>query len=378
MKESTDAASDANPSRFRKDFIPELDGLRAFAVLLVLWVHLPAGALGETLYEARRYMQPGYLGVDLFFVLSGFLITRILLVDRERGVPLRFFLARRFLRIFPIYYLTIFAIQLIAPQPTAEFFACLFYYANYAFAFIPDYSRLEHFWSLAVEEHYYMLWPPLATFLSLRASRRVLFGFFAISLGTGLFLALRPETFPDAAPYQLVMRGSTTRFGSLALGSLIAYHELAVRSKPQRITVLALVAFAVAFALSKEGLFPELASWVSTWSPVVAEDSYQLRIWTRLIAVPLVSAGVILLAIAHTRTAPLGIFRLGILAAIGRISYGLYVYHYPVYYVAGLRYNESPTRIALAVGATFVIATVSYLVIERPLINYAKRFRAAA
>ena len=93
--------------RFRKDHIPELDGLRGIAVLMVLWVHLQIGAFGPAVARLRTLLLPGDFGVDLFFVLSGFLITRILLVDRSVGVPVRYFVMRRFLRIFPIYYLTI-------------------------------------------------------------------------------------------------------------------------------------------------------------------------------------------------------------------------------------------------------------------------------
>ncbi|MEL6714848.1 MAG: acyltransferase, partial [Planctomycetota bacterium] len=103
-------------ARFQKGFVPELDGLRAFAVLAVLWSHLPAGALGSTVTALGEEYVVGNVGVDLFFVLSGFLITRILLVDREREVPLRWFLARRFLRIFPIYYLTI---AVVSPRLTS-------------------------------------------------------------------------------------------------------------------------------------------------------------------------------------------------------------------------------------------------------------------
>ncbi|MEC7232526.1 MAG: acyltransferase family protein, partial [Planctomycetota bacterium] len=83
------------PRSFRKDHVPELDGLRGVAVLLVIWIHLPMYVFGETVALIRTIVLPGDFGVDLFFVLSGFLITRILLVDCGNNVPLRFFLMRR-------------------------------------------------------------------------------------------------------------------------------------------------------------------------------------------------------------------------------------------------------------------------------------------
>ena len=87
--------------------LPVLDGLRAVAVLLVLWCHVPLATAGypEWLRTANTLVGPGGTGVELFFVLSGFLITRILIREREQQVPVRWFLLRRILRIFPIYYL---------------------------------------------------------------------------------------------------------------------------------------------------------------------------------------------------------------------------------------------------------------------------------
>lgn len=155
--------------RYRKDFIPELDGLRAIAALLVLFlgatqVHLPAYSLGPELFELHRWIAPGAAGVDLFFVLSGFLITRILLVDRELGVPLRQFLIRRCLRIFPIYYLKI---LIVWHQLSGfELAALLTYTANFALLFTWGHCPMDHAWSLAVEEHFYLLWPPIAVFLT--------------------------------------------------------------------------------------------------------------------------------------------------------------------------------------------------------------------
>ncbi len=210
---------------FRKDFIPELDGLRGIAVLMVLWVHLPMDSLGETIEGLRQAVVPGGVGVDLFFVLSGFLITRILLVDREQGRSLRNFLIRRFLRIFPIYYLLL-AI-LAAWMSWEEIVACATYTSNYLFLFKSRTSLLEHTWSLAVEEHFYLLWPPVVVFLRPLVSRRVLLlGVLPLSALTCLAALQFGDWGQDGQVLrQFLGRGSTSRFGSLGLGALLAYHE---------------------------------------------------------------------------------------------------------------------------------------------------------
>jgi peptidoglycan/LPS O-acetylase OafA/YrhL len=179
--------------------IPALDGLRGIAVLLVLWAHVPTGSLGTTLETAKLFVKPGYLGVDVFFVLSGFLITRILLADREAGVPLSWFWARRFLRIFPIYYLLLAVLWFVERGP--EWPWCAGYVSNFYFIFHGDHasesSSLRHTWSLAIEEHYYLVWPLVV--YALRGRRKLALGaipLLALALASALVALYLDET-PD-------------------------------------------------------------------------------------------------------------------------------------------------------------------------------------
>jgi peptidoglycan/LPS O-acetylase OafA/YrhL len=162
----------------RPEYLPQLDGLRAFAVFAVMLHHfLP---LNRVLPE--DFVTLGSLGVRLFFVLSGFLITGILLRCRQRASDgetkpsqqLRRFYVRRFLRIFPVYYVTLGIVALLnLPTVRESFFWHVAYLSNFLFSFLGRFEGpLSHFWSLAVEEQFYLLWPWLIVF----APRRFLHG----------------------------------------------------------------------------------------------------------------------------------------------------------------------------------------------------------
>lgn len=364
---------------YRKDHIPELDGLRGIAVLLVLWVHLPLDALGEGARQFRGAVLPGNVGVDLFFVLSGFLITRILLVDREAGRSLRHFLARRFLRIFPIYYLLL---LVLAPMlQWQELAACASYSSNYLFLVKDQVSLLEHTWSLAIEEHFYLLWPPLAVFLTPKSSRRaLLLGIFPLVIvSTLLVLGLGDWTQDGPVLAELLAHGSTTRFGSLGLGALLAYHESSVRRGSRGPVLLVLGLFGLSYLLSRGGLAASgLGDLLQPLMPEAAGANPLLSA-LRLVSIPAMSLGVLLLAVTHTgRGLPWSrLLRTRPLAAVGRVSYGLYLYHFPIFLlILGAHDSPPASSVALALGASFAAATASYWILERPIMRYAKRFRS--
>ena len=149
-------------------YIKQLDGIRAIAVLLVIVSHWFPGGF------ASRYVL-GSIGVDIFFVLSGFLITRILIAERlkfsaapstySRLKSIKNFMVRRSLRIFPIYYLLLILLVLCAnqfPNPVAQDWKWYFFYLQNILFYInqgwPG-GKLSHLWSLAVEEQFYLFWP---------------------------------------------------------------------------------------------------------------------------------------------------------------------------------------------------------------------------
>ena len=135
-------------------YFRQLDGLRFIAVLLVLIEHFA--------YFLGRHFSAGYYGVDLFFVISGFLITSILVNSEEPfGRAYKKFIGRRTIRIFPIYYLTIVFLYIIGNKDVHQWFIyCITYSYNYASNYfdIPV-NPISHFWSLGVEEQFYLFWP---------------------------------------------------------------------------------------------------------------------------------------------------------------------------------------------------------------------------
>ena len=137
-------------SRFHLGYQPALDGIRGFAVLWVMGFH----------YQLP-FSRQGLFGVDIFFTLSGFLITVLLVQEWERfgGIQLKFFYLRRILRLYPALILILIVFFTLIPKP--YLFSTIFYYTNWikALHFQPDSLYLDHVWSLSIEEQYYLIWP---------------------------------------------------------------------------------------------------------------------------------------------------------------------------------------------------------------------------
>lgn len=354
-----------------KDHLLSLDGLRGLAVLLVLWGHTPRELLGGINTTLAKTIQPGYLGVDIFFVLSGFLITRILLADRHKPKALKNFLIRRFLRIFPIYYLTIFVLLFVFPGEYLLY--SFFYLSNYYFAFVytdPELFKtpLSHGWSLAVEEHYYLVWPLVVMWLPVAVSRRIaLWVIIPLAILSAIVTILIAN--PELAT-ELIYRGSHYRAMSLSIGAMFAYHERWLRAHPARLWLIVAAFVLPAFVIVPAGKFiPAL----ETWYPLA-----------KMLGFGVLSAGVVLaiLAIDAWEGPVKWLFSNAPVRYIGRISYGLYLYHFPIFILGfGLREGypneQTPTltNAALAWAITFAVASASFFLIERPLLKLKNRYR---
>lgn len=194
-------------------YYKSIDNLRGFAILLVLIAHF-AGYIGD-------FFDSGYYGVDLFFTISGFLITNILINQENQsfGHAYKNFMGRRILRIFPIYYLTIFILYLFEYQPIQEY---IFYHITYTFNYawvienIPL-SAVSHFWSLCVEEQFYLFWPIIVLLLSGKPKVLLYLLLSIILFGIAQMVF---NIIPQLSPFNKI--NLLTRMSSLGMGALAA------------------------------------------------------------------------------------------------------------------------------------------------------------
>ncbi|HEV2844590.1 MAG TPA: acyltransferase, partial [Thermoanaerobaculia bacterium] len=201
--------------------LPALDGLRGLAILLVLLLHFtvyggpPATEGIDKLFY--RAAQAGWIGVDLFFVLSGFLITGILYDAKGGENYFRSFYARRVLRIFPLYYGALAVFLLLVPALRPGSFWHWTYLSNVQIAREgwPDSGALGHFWSLAVEEQFYLFWPVAVLLLARRSLMAACWVCLAGSLLLRVGLHLADQ---ETAAFVL----TPARLDSLAAGALLA------------------------------------------------------------------------------------------------------------------------------------------------------------
>jgi peptidoglycan/LPS O-acetylase OafA/YrhL len=308
----------------RLNRVPALDGLRAIAILGVLGYHL-----------VPHRMPGGYLGVDLFFVLSGFLITSLLMKETD----LKRFYLRRALRILPPLVVAVALAALFAdpkaPVEPRHVAASLLFYAN----LMPfsDMPLMGHLWSLAVEEHFYALWPLLFMFAPRWRNTALIT---AVIGGLAVRVALLVFA-DDEAAYKC----TAARVDALAMGCLLALH------KPPQVPL-----WAAAAAFGAIGAMFLFAKWTHPVMPSVG-----------LTAIALLAV-VVLRSMRH----PLIASALSPIAWIGRRSYGLYLYHPPV--IAALMiWPPSPWLTLAKLLAVFAVAELSFITIER----WSERVRSA-
>lgn len=308
--------------------VPELDGLRGIAILLVFLTHfiamqIPAqasGVDGATRWIARF----GWTGVDLFFVLSGFLITGILLDTREKTHYWRNYAARRCLRIFPLYYGALVLVMVVLPiatRWTEPQFQTLrenqVWYWTYTVNFLQVIKGVSatplntsHFWSLCIEEQFYLVWPLVVLLCSPRAILRIAAGAIAFGLPFRWWVI---HTFSDpTAAYVLtpgrldgLMIGAALAVASRS-GGLSRWRPLAARVG----AVSASLVVGIALWRGMEYADPVMAQW---GFPLIAVA------YGSLLVLGVTSSGVLsrVLSLRHLRS-------------WGKYSYGLYLIHYPL------------------------------------------------
>jgi peptidoglycan/LPS O-acetylase OafA/YrhL len=336
--------------------LPSLDGLRAIAVLLVVVYHFGFSAVN------------GGQGVLIFFVISGFLITWLLLKEEEKWgqVSLSHFYLRRTLRIFPAFYvywlLVVVGFSILGKNvDPAQATAAFFYVSNYYQAIAGDpNTALSHTWSLAIEEQFYLLWPGI--FIVLRTPARRLRALAAAIVAVWIYRAVAVLAF--AVPQGYVYEAFDMRSDHLLVGCFLAtalYCGSATRAWRAACASPALIWVTISlFALSS--LMPQWVEWRY-------RDLVGFTIDPLLVAVLIVQG----LAFSGTSAAWLNVSPL---RWLGRMSYSIYLYQQitigPVKEaLAGLPVG---LQLAGAVGACIVVSAGSYYVIERPFLALKDRW----
>lgn len=342
-----------------RPWYPSLDGLRCLAILPIVWHHATPRPLDGVLGR-------GPLGVDLFFAVSGFLITSLLLHERRttRRLSLRRFWARRSLRIFPLYYLVlgafvVHALLLREPGPTRDhFFASVPFYATYTSNWFlhgaVDHPIVFAFaWSLAAEEQFYFLWPPV-----LRWLRGALAPALVMSLLVVLDQGAERGWFASILDEGLPLRMLRSFAAPIGLGALLAIAADAPSTSP-----------AVRAVLARRG-----SSLVALGLVVAAAARAWPLLPTHLAMTALV--GSCALRRDHL-LAPL--FENRVVRHVGVVSYGIYLLNVPV--VSACRRlvgEESPlTLFAASTVASVAVATLTWRWIERPFLALRDRYRPA-
>jgi len=357
-------AADPQPVHDRGHFgyKPALDGLRAIAVLSVFAYHLDLD-----------WAKGGFLGVDMFFVLSGYLITSLLLVEWGRTGSVRFgaFWARRARRLLPAVFVLLIAVsiwgRIVLPSDEwgslrADSLWTMFYGANWHFIwagqsyFSPSPSPLRHTWSLAIEEQFYLVWP-LVVYATMRLARGrtwLLATVAVVGIGASVVaLAARftPGTDPSRAYY-----GTDGRASQMLVGALLGM--LLLRWNPVgRITRTVLQVASIAAAV------------VIVWAFATADTTGGRLYHGGFLAFALCTAVLIAAMVQSTRNPLQAFFALRPMRWIGAVSYGVYLWHWPIIVFV----NEARTGLSgweldgLRVALTFVIAALSYYLIELPI-----------
>jgi len=354
-------------------YVPSLDGLRALAVALVMAVHY------------HEEFGGGWVGVQLFFVLSGFLITRILLDAKATatslGAFLKIFWIRRALRIFPLFLAFMLVGELFwqiaaLPQtwPTARPWL-LTYTLNFGHMMhvVPVSDVYSHFWSLAVEEQFYLIWPFIIWFLSTAVLRVIL-----IILLTAMPVVrwiLIQSNFADT--FQLYFL-TPTLLDSFAAGAALTLFDLQwIRNvRASMIGVLSITLLCGLLANLHNGT--HFALW-SLGYPYFMPSALQYA-W----GYTLLNLSAALLILACIRGS-LKIFANIILVRLGKISYGIYVIHRPVYKMITIaqlwladHFNSIVTRIicgSIFIFGTVLLAFLTHRFLETPFLKLKIYFR---
>lgn len=356
---------DLDSTQYMGKYLPSLDGLRGLAVLAVIFYHC---------FPSLIVFRLGWTGVDLFFVLSGFLITGILCDTKSSQGYYSNFIFRRILRIFPLYYFVLIVVFFILPKYLPFILGHDFgYYENRQFYFwlyfqnwlysvdgFPKNHLLIHFWSLAVEEQFYIFWPLVVKLLSLKRLLKVSI------LAIGISFLFRTYGFVFGFQPEFQYMSTLARIDALLIGACIAI----------------LVRFNLRILLR----MVRPVFW-SSIIVVVGFIAYTRRI--NFLSLPYVytvidlfCGALLVMCLSPARENVFSrSFNNPLLRQVGKYSYGLYIYHYIIYNLALNIFSERIFSLwaeialgVLVIVISFIISILSYRWLEIPFLRLKKYF----
>ena len=346
-------------------YLPGLDGIRAIAVLAVIAYHLNFG-----------WASGGLLGVQVFFVLSGYLITDLLVAEyrRHQGIGLRHFWLRRARRLLPALFVVLFVtvgwatlfdrVQLTALR--SDLPSSIFYFSNWWFIFhhVSYFARfgppspLGHLWSLSIEEQFYLIWPllVLAALRWIRSKQTIILLTLGVAVISAVEMGLLYAATPNADPTR-VYDGTDTRAFALLIGAALAFGLPRNRTfapiTPGATRVLNIVG-----GVGLVGIF--IMFWrTNQYDPFLYEGGMVLlAVLTAMVIGVTVHPGSRLQTVLGWEP----------LRWVGERSYAIYLWHYPVIVLTTpLNARPSILRATLQIGVTFVLAALSWRYIEEPV-----------
>jgi peptidoglycan/LPS O-acetylase OafA/YrhL len=355
-------------NHFKLTYLPGLDGLRALAVLAVMFYH--AGA---------AFLPGGFLGVDVFFVISGFLITTLLLHERELSgrTNLKAFWWRRARRLLPALFLlllvtVVFSVIFLPGELTGlrgDVAAALGYVTNWELIFnqrsyfeaIGRPPLLRHLWSLAVEEQFYIIWPLIFFFgMRLKQRRYLLYGLGLAALASAVWMAALYQ--PDADPSR-VYYGTDTRASGLLVGVLLAFvpflsPEISWQGWRTKLKA----------ALVNLGGLAALAFMLFCFATL---DQFQSFLYQGGFLLLSLGTAVLIFGVVHPLSYLGVILEWRPLRYTGQRSYSLYLWHWPIFNITrpqlDLPLDDGLLLLAIRFGLTFLVAELSYRFVETPL-----------
>lgn len=351
----------------RVRYFGSLDGLRCLSILAVLWHH---SAAGVGWFPASH---TGFLGVDMFFVVSGFLIVTLLLRERDREgeiAVIRFY-GRRMLRLFPVYYgllavLTMLFVLRPDGQMGGQFFSELPYYLTHTSNWIVVGTFLAITWSLAAEEQFYLAWPTVMRYLRVRYELMLLAAVIVLNqmMAWGMFDGLTGGWLGVTRSDLPIMQAT---FTPLCLGVLLA-HAL---HDPRGFRVMARIIGSRYSPIVTLALVVSLASLPGGFTPLT-------RLFVQLAIAAMVASVVI-----QERHCLSGVLGFKPIARIGVISYGMYLFHMIVLHVVSVLIAKlslpawGPAMFLLTTAGTIVVAECSYRFYETPFLRLKQRLSRA-